>query len=499
MKNKIKKIFELDNIMYILSIILLAYTFIDKSFENDFFFDAKTGESILKYGVDFKDHFSFIPNLKYLYHHWLYDVFINFIYSNFSYLGVFIFFLLVFITFLLIYYSICKKITSSKLLSFIITVITIVCTKYAFQIRVQSITYILFLLELIYLEKIYKGNKKYLLLILINSILIVNLHMPLWILTIVLSLPFLAESLLCFVSEKNKKIKSLINKYINLEKPKDYKLIIYSFIILIVSGIISPHGLNTYTFFIKVLTTNGYDVLRIGELNKIQLFDCYYELFLLVIFIIGIYIKKLNVKLRDFLLLLGIFIFSLMAIRNIAYFLFIAPLVLLRSYDGKFNLNIKFINKIISKINIKLLECFVIVCVIIMMFAGIKTINLGSFDFYINNDYPVEEVKYIKENLDYKNIRLFNEFNFGSYLEFCDIPVFIDSRAEVFIKEFNGGKDIVSDYSNISKFEKHKEAFDKYNFDYALVYNGNILDSILKNDNYEEVHRSNSYVLYKIN
>ena len=42
------------------------------------------------------------------------------------------------------------------------------------------------------------------------------------------------------------------------------------------------------------------------------------------------------------------------------------------------------------------------------------------------------------QNLDVKNIKLFNEYNYGSYLLYKGIPVFIDSRADLYAPEFNG-------------------------------------------------------------
>ena len=94
---------------------------------------------------------------------------------------------------------------------------------------------------------------------------------------------------------------------------------------------------------------------------------------------------------------------------------------------------------------------------------GLLIIFVILINFLKNDDskylstkmYPIKATEYIKENLDYKNIRIFNEYNFGSYLLFNDIKVFIDSRADLYAPEFNKteereGRDIFSDYINIS-------------------------------------------------
>ena len=41
----------------------------------------------------------------------------------------------------------------------------------------------------------------------------------------------------------------------------------------------------------------------------------------------------------------------------------------------------------------------------------------------------------MSENINVDEMRIFNEYNFGSYLLLNDIPVFIDSRADLYTKE----------------------------------------------------------------
>lgn len=99
---------------------------------------------------------------------------------------------------------------------------------------------------------------------------------------------------------------------------------------------------------------------------------------------------------------------------------------------------------------------------------------------YINEaSYPVEAVNWIKENLDYKNIRMFNEYNYGSYLLMNDIPVFIDSRCDLYTPEFNGekdedgeyvGQDIFTDFMNISGIATYYDTkFDEYDITHVMT------------------------------
>ena len=60
-------------IVSILIILMICAAFTSRSFQNDTFYTIKVGESIVKNGIDMKDHFS-IHKLAYTYPHWLYDV-----------------------------------------------------------------------------------------------------------------------------------------------------------------------------------------------------------------------------------------------------------------------------------------------------------------------------------------------------------------------------------------------------------------------------------------
>ena len=125
------------------------------------------------------------------------------------------------------------------------------------------------------------------------------------------------------------------------------------------------------------------------------------------------------------------------------------------------------------------------------------------------SSYPVKACDYILENLDISNIRLFNEYNYGSYLLFRGIPVFIDSRADLYTPEFNGtknedgeyeGRDIFSDYINISNISTYYEnKFDKYDITHVLIKDNTKLNMFLSRDkeHYKELYSDDNFVLYE--
>ncbi len=486
------KKFAWKNILIILIIMILAIAVIPKFCQNDFFFDLKTGESILKHGVDFKDHFSFIPNLLYMYHHFLYDLILYFIHYFAGMSGVLLFFIFIFTLLGITVYFINLKYTKNKIISLLISLFTLwICQGYASN-RVQTVTYLLFFLEIYLINQLYiTGNKKYSIYLILISILIANMHMPMWILTIIFFLPYIFEMIIKYLVDKYKKIGELISKKFVIDYPKNSKLLILTFIILIFTGLLTPLKFYPYTFFIKALGNNSFTF--IFEMEKTVLIDDFYELLLVVAMLIIVFILNTKIKLRDLVLLLGCFILSLMAGRNIAYVYLIYPTILVKIYCESYKIPYFKFN-IWKCINKKVITIFSIFVLVLLYCFCFYKLDLRSFDYGISLDYPDKSVKYIKENLDYNNIRLYNEFNYGSYLEYYDIPVFIDSRAEVYIAEFNGGKDIVSDFLKAQEFGQYREVFEKYNFNYALIYRNSPLYNYLMVDEdcdliYEEDER----------
>ena len=96
-------------------------------------------------------------------------------------------------------------------------------------------------------------------------------------------------------------------------------------------------------------------------------------------------------------------------------------------------------------------------------------------------------------------MRLFNDYNYGSYLLFRGIPVFIDSRADLYSPEFNEGCNIFNDYLSISGLGTYYEdGFDKYGITHIISYENSKLSMLLsKDDNYNKIYEDDYFVIYE--
>ena len=163
-------------------------------------------------------------------------------------------------------------------------------------------------------------------------------------------------------------------------------------------------------------------------------------------------------------------------------------------------------DKVIKIMTSLLGKIFTVLLVILLSFIMYK--GKINNEFVNSSSYPVKAADYILEELDINNMRLFNEYNYGSYLLYRGIPVFIDSRADLYAPEFNGkknadgkydGRDIFSDYINTSNITKYyEETFEKYKITHVILKTNTKLNMLISRDeNYKELYKDNSFVIYE--
>ena len=109
-------------------------------------------------------------------------------------------------------------------------------------------------------------------------------------------------------------------------------------------------------------------------------------------------------------------------------------------------------------------------------------------------------------NLDISNIKIYNEYNYGSYLLFRGIPVFIDSRCDLYSPEFNedkengiDGRDIFSDALNIAGLSvNYKTKFPEYGVTHIILYENSKLAMVLKDDSdYKKIYDEGNFVIFE--
>ena len=488
------KKFKIISIIIII-LLCIAYCNMSLSSSNDTFYLVKLGESISKNGIDMIDHFSWIPNLPYTYPHWLYSILLYFLYNSFGYVGIYISSVISFIIIGLLIYYVNLKMNKDEMLALIVSVICIFPLSLFMFPRSQSISIIFLFLEVFFINQLINSGKKiYSVLLIICSLIIANVHATIWIVFFIFFMPFFGEHIVYLLNKKLRK-KITLNDKISINKINNIKLLTITFFICLLVGLLSPSRI-CYTYFIKIAMGDTQEFITehfpMVIIRNPQI----------IIISVLMFFNKSKVKLSEFFMIIGITLMSFVSIRHLLFYNTIGILyfsiILKRNLDEKHDVTLKILQNKISKGWI-LPSILVIIVGVICAFKVNENINRG---FISEKDYPVKVVQYIKENLDYKNIKIMNHYDFGSYLLFNDIKVFFDSRCDLYNKEFNGlNLDIFDDffdiYSSDNKYDYDK-VVEKYGAEYILLYDHDIIHYLLKNDiRYKEIYADDNFVLYQ--
>ena len=551
-------------ILAIICLILLAIAITPKVFQNDTFYTIKIGQSIRQNGIDYKDHYSWHKDLKYLYPHWLYDVITSYIYDycgGFQGLYIATIALAVFLGIALYYTN--KKIIKNQVIAFLISMFQLYFMGNYTAARAQSITFPLFVLTILLIEKLLETGKiRYMVGLVIIPILIANLHSAVFPFYFILFLPYLGEDIVKnFIAtpririihkqilEKQKQIyldkikkfeesdvrieeykekikecdskikaenlkidkyllktKDLDNHKLRIATSENIKKLYIVFIICLFTGLLTPLKDMPYTYTYRIMKGNTTQAVSEHQpmilINEKKILISYGILLAILIF------TKTKIRLRDLFFLSGLFILSIMTRRQESMLILFGGIVFARILT-------EFIQRKNPKLLLEIQEYLTTIfgeigILIIVLLMSTKMINPKFTQPYIDEtSYPVEASHWIKEKLDYKNIKLFNDYNYGSYLLFEDIPVFIDSRCDLYTPEFNGtynknskkfvGKDIFSDFLNVSQIATwYDNVFKEYGATHVITGSSSKLNMLISKDPlYNKIYSDKNFVLYE--
>lgn len=484
--------------LVIVTFICLAIMLTKKVFQNDTFYTIKVGESILENGIDMKEHFAWTEGLEYTYPHWLYDSFIYLVYDLFGFNGIYVSTILLTFILLSTMYITTNKIIKDKGISYILVLFLSLTLRAYMAARAQLVSYIFFVLIVYSIEKLREtNNKKYSLYILLSSLLIANAHCAVWPFIFVLFMPFLGSDLIYFIKKKYKdKLKKyeeeheLYDNRIEIEKAKNTKSLIITFLLTIVTGFLTPNFLVPFTYLIK--TNMGITMSNISE-HLPQTINGKPQLFIILGLIVFVLLQaKMKIKLRDLFFIGGLALLALLSKRSYALF----AILLIYSF-GRIACNYIH-NRTNIKIENVLTNNVIFTTFFILMACSAFVIGKNELkkDYVDEAKYPKQLSNYILKELDIDNMRLYNEYNFGSYLLYRGIPVYYDSRADLYTEEFNKGCTIFKDGVGISG--KYKEVFKKYGITHVVISNNSYLKALLELDtNYLSIYQDEYFTLYE--
>ena len=536
-----KGIFE---IIAIILIALFSFSLAPKTLQNDTFYTVSIGNLIQQNGIDMKDHFSWHNDLPYTYPHWLYDVIMSAIYNFGGWQAIYISVCVLSVLLGITIYEVNKKLNKNQIISLIITILSMYLLRSYIVARAQLATFIIFICVIYFIEKFLENPKKirYAFGIILSSILIANLHVAVWPFLFVICLPYIAEYFIAILSdiiiyrkfevfqykwkikhiknndekvsslkekiekinssnEKRKKYREEQEPYkIILTRNKNVKWLIVLMLICALTGFLTPLGTTPYTYLYDTMhgntTQNINEHLPLILINDIPIFCT------LIIIIALLTFTKTKMRLTDLFMLGGLVYLMFASKRQSTMFILLGSIIVNREITSAMEI---YSNNKIKEIENKLINIFIILAIAIpTVYYSYKYINNKSNDVYVNEkSYPVKASEWILKNLDINNIKLFNEYNYGSYLLYKGIPVFVDSRADLYSPEFNKmEKDIFMDFINTSNIGTYYgRTFNDYNITHIILYKNSKISMIIDEadkEKYNKIYSDDYFVIYEV-
>lgn len=304
------------------------------------------------------------------------------------------------------------------------------------------------------------------------------------------------------ISNKKRKVKRESEEpyKIEIKKNPNVKWLIVLMLICSLTGFLTPTGTTAYTYLYKTMIGNT--VENINEHLPLTLSENTPDMCAIILLLSLITFTKIKIRLSDLFMIGGLTYLMFMSKRQVTMLALVGSIIVNRMSVQAIKIY-EFDN--IKKSSKKLFYCtFMVLATVGIIFISKDYIENKKDDEFVNEKtYPVQAADWILNNLDVQNIKLFNEYNYGSYLLYKGIPVFIDSRADLYAPEFNGlSDDIFMDFINTSNISKYYgKTFKNYGITHVLVYKNSKIKMLIDNadkEKYKKIYSDDHFVIYEV-
>lgn len=439
--------------------------------DGDTLWAIKVGEWIsANRGVPFCDMFSWTAyGNPWVAHEWLFDLLIYKFHSYMGFQGIVVFFFIgLTILFFLLWKTYYKedKNTAQTALIFIIVITMMNNLLNSFFLARPHIYGLVFFVYFLY---VLLQNQKLLYTLPLVTIIWANMHG-----SVVLGI---AMVLLQLIYE------TAFNLYDKTKPVFNIKLILTTFLVVMFS-LINPYGIKLWeSAFWQITNSVNHQIYewQPPDFGETALLTAYLAIIITTV-LVSFIKRKAEDKRRLVIVLIYLAVTFYVAFSGVRYFPYLAVcwgLFMLKHLPDEVLSSSKFLSKIAAV----LASIFIVLLVVVSWGKYPNTID----DSIQKKAWPQEAVKQLEQK------ETFNEYVWGGYLIFNNIPVFIDGRADVYCIN----SEVFQDYIDTVRFKKDPmDIFDKYQVKQVIISADTPLDFYLKKAGWMEKYRDKIAVIY---
>lgn len=444
---------------------VLSYTLMpNRIFDSDTLWHLKAGEWILSHrAVPVTDPFSWsAPGAPWVAHEWLFEAALAAV-AKTNPMGIAIFSTVLIMAGLFAYWKLIRAATSFETTAAVFYIFALIMLQASWSARPQIAGYAFFIVTLYLL---YTGRKQPVKIWLLPVVFLLwaNCHasviLGLGIVGLATALSFIPE----FETDNLKHI------------PGNWKKLILVFTTCLFASVANPHGVNLWFYAFKVSTDHAYKEI-IEWQPPVSLYFTTLIFLTLVIVVAFTAVRKNKADLLIFVVALLTLFGTMTSIRHFFYFVMVW-MILSAQLVGK----LEFPRKTISTF-VGLLAVVFLIKLFVYGWVGSDTRLLAE-----KAGWPVKAVDWLEEHHADK---VFNHYNFGGYLIYRGIPVFVDGRADMYHMA-GTEKDAFIDHNHFQNFkEPPEEILEKYDANYVLFPSDAPQMHYLKKSGWQEVYNDN--------
>lgn len=423
-------------VFFVVATMLIPFRLLD----SDTLWHIATGQWILAHkSIPFTDPFSWTAaGSSWTAHEWLFEVMLVPFANNPITLSIFGTVLI--LLGLYFYWRLLKLVSSSNAIASAVLLISLPALRFGWVVRPQLISFLMFSLTLYLLTT---GDYKKLRLLPGLFIVWANCHASI-LLGLVLVGVYTAGSILPHMS-----LGRLRHQPMNLKK------MACIFIACVVASMINPHGYKLFSYAVKVSSDPLYKwIMEWQSPNNIWVIA---GIVTGITLVVALSMTRRNVKVELLHLALSVLLFFgvLTSVRHYSYFV-----ILWGALIANLLKNIK----IPQRVEFYSATAFLGLSIGLLIVAWPLP---SSMDLVARQaGYPVDAANWL---IEHKAERIFNHYNYGGYLIYRDVPVFVDGRADMY--HMSGLKnDPFKDWVDFLSFAVPPEKIlDKYKTQYVLL------------------------------